>query len=539
MQTWTRFCANMVAWRDGVAEEKPERWVLFADLAVVTATMEAIATHFLCPDPFKITAGMLMYQADPQLYVIQEKRKWAQACVRSLYGALSVANEAYRLDECHQRLFASFLVEDFHFTSKDLLSNCLDRRLSRYTVPDNECMRPYRLPAWSTAIVPGPTMLDPYLGLRRLRGPVSYMYLEPKPEWRARLPYLPAIILLGDRHEPKPPCPGFDLDDDRTKEVGGTQSFWHFLDTNPTLSAFTKDVVLEEWMPKDERLSMDRTPSTPKEDGPLTETCEYLHDCVGQVRMPSCTLPNLRVHVADLRHRYLESDFKEEHLRNLLFAAVADTTERRRFLAACHASRQDPEQVVRRLLSLNIFTDLDDVRLRRERLAHEFNQLHESVQAELRLKLAAIPQQQYPYDLAGAVVEWMQEGDARAYSCPPIHPVVEKDMRDIAEHQGYTLDRRSMSLELYALCRMLKDAHSSKPRLAVLYAGDGHCLRASYLLHGMYNVHGAAACEDGRSGCIDFATPTDTCYSDFSLDGKYVEFDALEPQRPITWDSEY
>jgi hypothetical protein len=257
------------------------------------------------------------------------------------------------------------------------------------------------------------------------------------------------------------------------------------------------------------------------------------------VRTPSCVLANVRVHVADVHNLHLESDFNEEHLRDRLFAAVADTTKRRRFLAACHASRQDPEQVVRRLLSLNIFTDLDDVRLRRERLAHEFNQLHESVQAELRLKLAAIPQQRYPYDLPQAVAEWMKEGDARAYSCPPIHPVVEKDMRDIAEEQGTALDRRLMSLELYALCRVLKDAHSSKPRLAVLYAGDTHCRSASYLLHGMYNVHGAAACTDGRNGCIDFATPTNTCYSDFSLDGKYVDFDALEPQRPITWDSDY
>jgi hypothetical protein len=366
------------------------------------------------------------------------------------------------------------------------------------------------------------------------------MYLEPKPEWKERLPYLPAVILLGDIHEPKPPCPGFDLDDDRTKEVGGTQSFWHFLDTDPTLSAFTKDVALEHWMPKDERLSMDRTPLDLSRyfEGPLKETCAYLDDCVGQVRTPACTLANVRVHVADLRDRDLESDFNEEHLRDRLFAAVADPKEKHEFLGHCHESGQDPEQIVRRLLSLNILTDLDDERLRRERLAHEFNQLHESVQAELRLKLAAIPQQRYPYDLPQAVAEWMKSGESGLYYPPPIHPVVEKDMRDIAEKQ-VLLDRHRMSLELYALSRMLKDAHSSKPRLAVLYAGDAHCRSASYLLHGMYNVHGAAACEDGRSGCIDFATPTDTCYSDFSLDGKYVEFDALEPQRPITWDSEY
>jgi hypothetical protein len=84
---------------------------------------------------------------------------------------------------------------------------------------------------------------------------------------------------------------------------------------------------------------------------------------------------------------------------------------------------------------------------------------------------------------------------------------------------------------------MLKDAHSSKPRLAVLYAGDAHCRSASYLLHGMYNVHGAAACAD-NNGCIDFATPTDTCYPDYSLDAEYIENDIPEPQRPVTWDSD-
>jgi len=503
--------------------------------------MKAIATHFLCPSPSMVTVSTLRYQADPQIYVVKEVRRWAMACVRSLYGALSVINHAYRLDECHQRLLASFLAEtDQIFDAKNLLLHCMNPKLGRHSALENERMRPQKLPPWSTAIVPGPTMLHPYLNLRRLRGPVTYMYLEPKPEWRERLPYLPAIVLLGDIHAVKSPCPGFDLDDDKTKEVGGNQSFWHFLDTDPTLSAFTKDVVLEYWMPKDERLSMHRTSFdlSGYKEGPLKETCAYLHDCVGQVRTPGCTLANVRVHVADLRYLHFESDFNEEHLRDRLFAAIADTTKKSAFLVHCQVIGQDPERVVRRLLSLNILTDLDDEHLRRERLAHEFNQLHASVQAELRQKLAAMPQQQYPYDLAGAVVEWMKEGDARAYSCPPIHPVVEKDMRDIAEEQGTALDRRSMSLELYALCRMLKDARSTKPRLAVLYAGRAHCRSASYLLHGMYNVHGAAACAD-NNGCIDFAAPTDTCYPDFSLDDEYVENSVTEPQRPITWDTGY
>ena len=98
VQEWTRFCANMVAWRDRVAEEDPETYVSLADVAVVVAAMDAIATHLLCPDPSMITVEMLKHEADPHLYVVKEMREWALACVRPLYSALSSSNKAYRLD---------------------------------------------------------------------------------------------------------------------------------------------------------------------------------------------------------------------------------------------------------------------------------------------------------------------------------------------------------------------------------------------------------------------------------------------------------
>ncbi len=190
---------------------------------------------------------------------------------------------------------------------------------------------------------------------------------------------------------------------------------------------------------------------------------------------------------------------------------------------------------MRRLLSLSILTDLDDLHLRTERLAHEFHQLHASVQAELRLKLHAIPQQQYPYDLPQAVVEWI-----KADATGPIHPVVEKDIRDIAQGQDFCLTRREMSLELYALARMLKapleEGMKSQPRVAIIFAGSFHCLRASYLLHGMYNIHGAAVCEE-NNGCLDFTKPSDTCFEDdlAYLAADREEYFFPEPQRPITW----
>jgi hypothetical protein len=197
---------------------------------------------------------------------------------------------------------------------------------------------------------------------------------------------------------------------------------------------------------------------------------------------------------------------------------------------------------VRRLLFLSTFTDLDDAHLRSERLAHEFNQLDASVQAELRLQLNAIPLQRYPYDLPGAVVEWMQAGPSWDYFPLPIHPMVQEDMRTIAHKHDHMWDRRVMSLELYALSRMLKDTRNSTPRLAVIYAGEAHCRNASYFLHGMYNIHGAAACKDD-SGCIDFATPTDACYKNCLVGDYLLEEDDLhafnmsEPHRPMTWGS--
>jgi hypothetical protein len=134
----------------------------------------------------------------------------------------------------------------------------------------------------------------------------------------------------------KPPCPGFDdLTDAKTKEVGGTQSFWHYLDTDPTLSAYARDVVLELWMPKSERLGTDRRRRdyAASNNSALCQSCNHLLDCAGQVRAPACTLATVRVHVADLRDLKDEEDDNEENKRDLLFEAVCSPKLRGRFMA--------------------------------------------------------------------------------------------------------------------------------------------------------------------------------------------------------------
>jgi hypothetical protein len=60
------------------------------------------------------------------------------------------------------------------FTPGYFLENCLRVNSTRIGILQDRRLGPPKLPPWSTAIVPGATMMDPYLGLRRLQGPVTY-----------------------------------------------------------------------------------------------------------------------------------------------------------------------------------------------------------------------------------------------------------------------------------------------------------------------------------------------------------------------------
>lgn len=542
LATWTAFCEEMTALRLAVLQEKPEAWATAFAPENVASAIAVLRTHFLCPSPKELDLVSLMRQRlPPHAAVTQHMRRWAQAQVATLYGALAFVNGAYRLDRRRERLFASMLTENA--LSGTLLYNCLDPALAGKSIFDDRRMCDCVLPPWSTAIVPGATMLDPYLGLRRLRGPVTYTYLEPKPEWRARLPHLPILVLLGDWHEPKPPCADFDLGDDGTKEVGGTQSFWHFLDTDHALAAYTRDVVLELWVPKHLRV-----PTVPPRSrsrvhvvvsgGPLVDSRAFLVDCVGQDRRPTCPLRSVRVHVADLRNLSLEVGFRYEHLYGQLHLAVRHPPSKLDFVNHCRALHLDPQHAVRSLLSLDIATDLDDPALRRERLAHEFYQLEECVRAQFRDKLGRVTQQRYPYDLPGAVAEWMLDAGK-----DPLHPRVQRDTLEFLDQADTRSNRRIMAVELYALSRVLKksrhdDAVVQPPRLAIFFAGAVHCMTAAYLVHDMYSIHGAAASPvTSASGCLNFSRPTDACFREVLTFGacRQIEYVFPEPQRPLSW----
>lgn len=117
--------------------------------------------------------------------------------------------------------------------------------------------------------------------------------------------------------------------------------------------------------------------------------------------------------------------------------------------------------------------------------------------------LHAIPTQEYPYDIAKAVNEWLAHGSSPVAA----HPFLVVDILALRDGMDAVVNRRLLSLEVYALSRVLKRRHASTctVALAVLFAGVHHCMSAAYLLHTMYNIHGAAAAE---TGCLNFRLPS-------------------------------
>jgi hypothetical protein len=480
---WRALCAKITSWK-----EEACAYALSKRLHSVHA---ALRDALVPPDPALAPTAS-----------VTALREWAlgqAVALRARSGGGSLA-------PLQLRVFAAMLVEVPPDTPPwVLVFNCMYDTMARKALLSHPLLHP-TFPTWSTHIVPG-AHRDPYLGLHRMQGPVTYTYLEPKPEWKDRHPYLPALVLLGDTHKAKGPCKPSCAADAFCKELGGpSHSFLRYLDTHHDFCGLPPDFLYEGWVPKHERgVAM---AAEAREDasasGPLVETRGFVRPCVGPRRAPSCELRRVRVHVADLRDLFLEPEAGFWGLLDALAQAVEAGTPAV-FLDACKAAF--PEwpfsDIVCALLSLNVLEDLQNGHLRRERSAHEFYQLDAELQREVLGLLHAIPTQEYPYDIAKAVNEWLAHGSSPVAA----HPFLVVDILALRDGMDAVVNRRLLSLEVYALSRVLKRRHASTCTVAlgVLFAGVHHCMSAAYLLHTMYNIHGAAAAE---TGCLNFRLPS-------------------------------
>ena len=327
----------------------------------------------------------------------------------------------------------------------------------------------------------GPIPAD--LGLSLIRGPISYLFLEPKdPGLR-----LPSIVLLGDLHATEY-C-ALTCEDatcvsaqDRT-----LNTFLTYLDK--TYGALPPDVFMEKWTQKEARRgeAERNDASDAGKPGPLHNFIYNALPCAYKDRktvvdgVPTpCPYSNLRVHVADTRADYAGGLL----VPSMLYDISAS-------IFKSYAARNFPgftaEAVVYSVLdpSPKKFF-MDPFYLTFSRVTHELRQLPLSLQASL---LVAIESLEYPSPVPpgyeSKIMAWLAgPGDA------DLDPDTNTFVKAYANKEG-VLTASCMALDLYFIARALKVTKDGKRcALAVAYFGNAHIQSIAYLLtrSGLYGL---------------------------------------------------
>jgi hypothetical protein len=209
------------------------------------------------------------------------------------------------------------------------------------------------------------------------------------------------------------------------------------------------------------------------------------------------------------------------------------------FVDACAAAYPgwDVEDIVRSLFSLNPLEDIDNPWLHGERVAHEFYQVDPIIRASILefMGTGAEAALLYPYDIAGAVVEWLQ-------TCKPgqvMHPLLVTDIEILVTYTLWFTPRWTQAVDMYAVSRFLKTpkgdgAHTSK--FVVMYLGLSHTENIASLLRNMYDTY--AYTSDAVSGCVDLTRSYPFVQAGYNFP-RFLSSDDLQvviPDWPVAWD---
>jgi hypothetical protein len=415
---------------------------------------------------------------------------------------------------------------------------------------------PAWFPGWDSGVLRRAPRMDPFLGLQQLRGVQSFMYLEPKPEWAARFPHLPILVLLGDEH--KPDTCALPCDEAlQCKRLGGpSHSFVKYLDESSAFEGLDPDFVYEDWVPKHHRHAA-RDPCVSElhsASSTLTQTARFLWDCAGPLRSPRCPLRRLRVHTGDVRsiigqHTSARLRRKSEgsttsppsypDLFGLLIVA-GKQGQPKLFLDACATACPGfpVQDIVHSMFSLDPSQDIENDLLRGERVAHEFYQLDPDIQEALKDAMAPNIDAAlvYPYDIEGAVIDWVQ-------TCNPgqvMHPLLLRDLRVLVYHALWLTTRWSQAVDLYTLSRFLKRRKdgSGASKFVAIYLGTAHVDNIVSLVRSMYDVH--AHSSKGSEGFLDLTHSKAFVQRDYGKMADEVWRAAggiAVPDWPVVWDT--
>ena len=350
---------------------------------------------------------------------------------------------------------------------------------------------------------------DVTLGLRLIRGPVRYVFMEPQV---AMVPPLPTLVLLGDIHTDDfctQTCAGEDPTcvsaQDRTRNT-----FLQHLDT--VYGHLEPDVFLETWTPKDQRLGTAMAAKVTAEfmGGALRNFVLSAWPCSvrrGQARVDDKPLPcpyeNLRVHVGDPRF----AEFGPALFQDILNHAGYPFRKLQRKWADVFP-RASASDIIRALLDPDPLKYFDDrTCLKYSRVSHELKRLDAAMFDMLRDQTRE-QMADYTKHIALARAQ-------RGVSWPPYTPLFQRLQPDIEawmEGEVPALDSvataklkvcvddrlvfltksETMATDLYTTARLLKvRSNGTRSKLAVVYMGDFHIRSIGQLVSPLYVTRAA------------------------------------------------
>lgn len=335
-----------------------------------------------------------------------------------------------------------------------------------------------------------PERPPPTLGLMLLRGPVSYTYMAPRPEFDD----LPTVVLLGDYHDAAS-CSTACVPGDLTcaSAEGTPNSFLQYLDA--AFGHLRPDVFVEAWVPQHERRSRFTASELNFVDqSPMTTTVQDVLPCV--LRGPDalgrpCPYRNIRAHVLDTRNmRHWSRPNDAADSRDLTFLTVVDdlrlyTPANLRAVWAYFYPGFTAVQVFRAAIAaVHDPTALfrDPVLLAHNRTSHELKQLPPVLFAALLQQAGAVVVHRLvPAMLQDTVEAWLTDPGAAA-QC--LVPWAERELQVVATFAPLLAHTE---MDLYGLARALKvDAGGERKRLCILYVGYAHVHAMAFLLDTLY-----------------------------------------------------
>ncbi len=472
-------------------EEEPEQYARFPNLQIA------------------ILSFLTRYRDDIYISMKLRKKEGKNPTLADLFALTDVCLYSYQDVLRRQRIFANMM---FNMDVTD------------YTVVN-------RFPVLEKPM--GKDEFNPFLNLRKLRGPVQYVFLDNEDS-------NVKIILLGDHHGGDMCTAACASDRCASLQVvknkqsgpirGMDMSFLKHLDDE--YGHLKPDLYLESWMEDDVRhgkaqdgdddgkhwrrkfYKPEELASLPAETvynmGPLTAVEQYTRPCmVPSLRGTSaCPYKNLRVHAVDPRM----TDVKlwaplHRLLRAVKQGTIGGAVE---FFKWCKETHPDftIEEVVRATLDPTPLASIThDFCKRNSRLYHEFRQLNDTLQRDLIIAIQdSTTMRPLPYDLATAVTGWLSlvvqslgvpappislhivtkgldmtlEAIARAELHPKVeeklilHPLVASDLLSFWNNRMYTC-RAMVDTNLYTIARMLKMSRDpAVPALHVVFMGWKH-----------------------------------------------------------------